>query len=93
MKFVVNAPKDTWIQEGVVGTLPKPSWGQLDVRAEYKKSFGGLGTEFFVDISTSRQPVGDPYPGSLCRQWRHDFKSRPASSIRKRFFLGARLSF
>ena len=48
--YLVNGATDTWIQDGVIGTLKNPSWGQLDLRAGDKKSFGGLGTEFFVDI-------------------------------------------
>ena len=48
--YEFNGATDTWIQPGVIGSLPNPEWGQLDLRAEYKKAFGGLGTEFFVDI-------------------------------------------
>ena len=51
---------------------PIPSWGQLDLRAKYKKTFGGLGTEFFVDIfNVVEQPGLDPHPGSRRGQRRH----------------------
>jgi hypothetical protein len=39
-----------WIQEGAVGSLKNPSWGQLDLRAQYLRRIGGLNTEFFLDL-------------------------------------------
>ena len=40
-----------WIPADTVGALENPSWGQLDLRAQYKARFtGSLGAEFFVDI-------------------------------------------
>jgi hypothetical protein len=92
--YVFNGATDTWIQDGVVGTLKNPSWGQLDVRAEYKKSFGGLGTEFFVDIfnitnNQSAIRIQDLVAGSGGT----DFKEPTRFLDPQRFFLGARLSF
>jgi hypothetical protein len=39
-----------WIAPDTVGTFQNPSWGQLDLRAQYLKTFGGLNTEFFMDL-------------------------------------------
>ena len=39
-----------WIPPDTVGALENPSWGQLDLRAQYKRRFAGLGAEFFVDV-------------------------------------------
>jgi hypothetical protein len=42
---------ERWIPPDTVGALENPSWGQLDLRAQYKARFtGSLGAEFFVDI-------------------------------------------
>jgi hypothetical protein len=92
--YEFNGATDTWIQPGVIGTLENPSWGQLDLRAEYKRSFGGLGTEFFVDIFnvTNNQDairIQDLVAGSGGT----DFMEATRFLDPRRFFLGARLSF
>jgi hypothetical protein len=92
--YVFNGATDTWIQEGVIGSLKNPSWGQLDLRAEYKKSIGGLGTEFFVDIfnvtnNQSSIRIQDLVAGSGGTA----FKAATRFLDPRRFFLGARLSF
>lgn len=39
-----------WLAPDVVGTFQNPSWGQLDLRAQYLKGIGGANVEFFVDL-------------------------------------------
>jgi hypothetical protein len=40
-----------WIAPGTVGTLENPSWGQLDLRAQYQRRLTErLSAEFFVDL-------------------------------------------
>ena len=92
--YEFNGATDTWIQPGVIGTLENPSWGQLDLRVEYKKSFAGLGTEFFVDIFnvTNNQDairLQDLVAGSGGTA----FEEPTRFLDPRRFFLGARLSF
>ena len=71
-----------------------PSWGQLDLRAEYKSTFGGLGTEFFVDIfnvtnNQSAIRIQDLVAGS----GGIGFGEALRFLNPQRFFLGARVSF
>ena len=92
--YQFNGATDTWIQEGVIGSLPNPEWGQLDLRAEYKKTFGGLGTEFFVDIfnvanNQDAIRIQDLVAGSGGTAFREPTRFLDP----RRFFLGARLSF
>jgi Carboxypeptidase regulatory-like domain len=40
-----------WIPADTVGSLENPSWGQFDLRVQYKRPLAGrVGAEFFVDI-------------------------------------------
>ena len=92
--YVFNGATDTWIQEGAVGALKNPSWGQLDLRAEYKKTLAGLGTEVFVDIFnvTNNQDairIQDLVAGSGGTAFGQPIRFLDP----RRFFLGARLSF
>ena len=49
--FVYAGINERWLAPDAVGSLENPSWGQLDLRAQYKRRFnGGFGAEFFVDI-------------------------------------------
>jgi hypothetical protein len=83
-----------WIEEGAVGSLDNPSWGQFDLRAQYKKRFNQFGTEFFVDIfnvfnnqdSIRNQDIVAGSGGT-------DFGEPIRFNDPRRFFLGARLTF
>ena len=48
--YVFNGATERWIADGAVGSLVNPSWGQFDLRVQYKHRMMGLGTEVFVDI-------------------------------------------
>ena len=39
-----------WIAPNTVGVLENPSWGQVDLRAQYVHRFGRMTGEFFVDL-------------------------------------------
>jgi hypothetical protein len=42
---------EQWIPPDTVGALENPSWGQFDLRAQYKRRITGrMGAEFFVDV-------------------------------------------
>ncbi len=41
---------DRFIAPGTVGVLTNPSWGQFDLRVQYRRRFGFIGTEYFVDV-------------------------------------------
>jgi hypothetical protein len=84
-----------WIPEDTVGSLENPSWGQLDLRAQYKARFtSALGAEFFVDIfnvfdnqdSIRNQ---DLVAGSGGIAYGEPIRYQDP----RRFFLGARLTF
>jgi Carboxypeptidase regulatory-like domain len=84
-----------WIPEDTVGSLENPSWGQLDLRAQYKARFtSALGAEFFVDIfnvfdnqdSIRNQ---DLVAGSGGIAFGEPIRYQDP----RRFFLGARLTF
>ena len=72
--YLFNGATDTWIQEGVVGTLPNPSWGQLDVRAEDKNVRRARHRVLRRHLQHHEQPVGDPHPGLGGWQRRHRFQ-------------------
>lgn len=39
-----------WLAPDAVGSLENPSWGQIDLRAQYLKGFGSTNVEFFMDV-------------------------------------------
>ncbi len=41
---------DRWLAPNAVGSLSNPSWGQVDLRAQYVKALGGMNAEVFVDL-------------------------------------------
>ena len=95
MAYQFNGATDTWIQDGVIGTLQNPSWGQLDLRAEVQEAASaGLGTEFFVDIfnvanNQNAIRIQDLVAGSGGTAFMEPIRFLDP----QRFFLGARLSF
>ena len=84
-----------WIPADTVGALENPSWGQLDLRVQYKKRFTpGLGTEFFVDmfnITDNQDSIRnqDLVAGSGGTAFGAPIRFNDP----RRFFLGARLTF
>ena len=84
-----------WIPADTVGSLENPSWGQLDLRAQYKRRFtGSLGGEFFVDIFNvlnNQDSIRDQdlVAGSGATAFGDPIRFNDP----RRFFLGARLVF
>jgi hypothetical protein len=48
--YLFGGVVDRWLAADSVGSLENPSWGQIDLRAQYVKSFGRAAAEVFVDM-------------------------------------------
>jgi Carboxypeptidase regulatory-like domain len=93
--YEFNGATTEWIADGAVGGLKNPSWGQLDLRVEYKHNFAGLGAEIFADIfniADNQDPIRnqDLVAGSGGIAF-----GQPIRWVEppRRVFLGARFSF
>jgi hypothetical protein len=93
--YVYAGVLDRWLEPDAIGSLQNPSWGQLDLRAQYKWRFQqNLGAEFFVDIfnvfdnqdSIRNQDLVAGAGGTA-------FGQPIRFNDPRRFFLGARLTF
>jgi hypothetical protein len=86
-----------WIPADTVGALENPTWGQFDLRVQYKKSFQqmrGLGTEFFMDIFNVFDSQGSTRDQDLVAGSGGIAFGQPIRyQDPRRFFLGARLTF
>ena len=83
-----------WIPPDTVGALENPSWGQLDLRAQYKRTFGGLGTEFFVDVFNVFDNQNSIRDQDLVAGSGGIAFGEPIRFLDpRRFFLGTRLTF
>jgi hypothetical protein len=84
-----------WIPPDTVGELENPSWGQLDLRAQYKRKFyGNLGAEFFVDIFNVFDNQDSIRNQDLVAGRGGTAFGEPIRFLEpRRFFLGARVSF
>jgi len=93
--FVFAGINERWLAPDAVGSLQNPSWGQLDLRTQYKRRFNaGLGAEFFMDIfnvfnnqDSIRNQDLVAGSGSIA------FGQPIRFNDPRRFFLGARLTF
>lgn len=84
-----------WIPPDTVGALQNPSWGQLDLRAQYKRRFADrFGAEFFVDmfnVFNNQDSIRDQdlVAGSGGIAFGEPIRFLDP----RRFFLGTRLTF
>jgi hypothetical protein len=93
-EYVFNGATEQWVAPGAVGGLQNPSWGQLDVRAQYKRRVMGLGTEVFVDIfNLMNDQNGIRNQDLVAGAGGTAFGEPLRFQDPRRFFLGARLSF
>jgi hypothetical protein len=93
-EYEFNGATTQWIADNAVGALQNPSWGQLDLRVEYKRQFAGLGTEVFVDIfNVSDNQTAIRNQDLLAGTGEVGFGEALTFNTPRRFFLGARLSF
>jgi hypothetical protein len=92
--FVFAGILENWLAPDSVGGLTNPSYGLVDLRLEYTRKFGRIGTEVFVDVfnlldeqdSIRNQDVLAGVGGLA-------FGDGILFNDPRRFFLGARLSF
>jgi len=93
--YVFAGVTDFWVAPDAIGSLQNPSWGQLDLRAQYKRRFTpAFGTEFFVDIFNvlnNQDSIRDQdlVAGSGTVAFGQPIRFNDP----RRFFLGARLTF
>jgi hypothetical protein len=93
-EYEFNGATEQWIADNAVGSLQNPSWGQLDLRLEYKRRLAGLGTEVFVDIfNVSDNQTAIRNQDLLAGSGGVAFGEALTFNTPRRFFLGARLSF
>ena len=92
--YEYNGATEFWIAPDAVGSLQNASWGQLDLRAQYKRRFGGLGTEVFVDVfNVTDNQAGIRNQDLVAGSGGVTFGEPIRFNDPRRFFLGARLSF
>ncbi len=92
--YEFNGATERWIADGAVGSLQNPSYGQFDLRAQYKRRVGGLGTEVFVDIfNVLNSQDGIRNQDLVAGDGGNAFGTPIRFQDPRRFFLGARLSF
>ncbi len=48
--YLFGGVVDRWLAPDSVGSLENPSWGQIDLRAQYVRSIGQAAVELFVDM-------------------------------------------
>ncbi|MGE0462886.1 MAG: TonB-dependent receptor, partial [Vicinamibacterales bacterium] len=92
--YTFGGTTQRWLAPNAVGSLENPSWGQLDLRAQYVKGFGTTNVEFFVDlfnVLNNQDPVRnqDLVAGSGATAF-----GDPIQWVQpRRAFLGARFRF
>jgi hypothetical protein len=86
---------DRWLEPDAIGSIQNPSWGQLDLRAQYKLRFNpALGAEFFVDIFNVFDNQDSIHNQDLVAGAGGTAFGEPIRfNDPRRFFLGARLTF
>ena len=85
---------DYWVTADAIGSLQNPGWAQLDLRAQYKKRFADVGTEFFVDIFNVLNNQDSIRDQDLVAGAGLTAFGDPIRFLDpRRFFLGVRLTF
>ena len=85
---------EQWVTADAIGSLQNPAWAQLDLRAQYKRPFAGIGTEFFVDIFNVLNNQDSIRDQDLVAGAGGTAFGQPIRFLDpRRFFLGARLTF
>jgi hypothetical protein len=93
--YVYAGVLERWLEPDAIGSLQNPSWGQLDLRAQYKLRFNpALGAEFFVDIFNVFDNQDSIRNQDLVAGAGATAFGQPIRFLDpRRFFLGARLTF
>ena len=88
---------ERWLEPDSIGSIQNPSWGQLDLRVQYKLRLPqayGLGAEFFADIFNVFNNQDSIRNQDLVAGAGGTAFGEPIRFIDpRRFFLGARLVF
>ena len=85
---------DFWVTSDAIGSLQNPGWAQLDLRAQYKRRFMDVGTEFFVDIFNVLNNQDSIRDQDLVAGAGGTAFGQPIRFLDpRRFFLGARVTF
>jgi len=93
-QYESNGATTQWIAAGAVGGLQNPSWGQLDLRSQYRRKLMGVGTEVFVDIFNVTNDQNSIRNQDLVAGSGGIAFGQPLRFLDpRRFFLGARISF
>ncbi|MGE0041709.1 MAG: carboxypeptidase regulatory-like domain-containing protein [Vicinamibacterales bacterium] len=83
-----------WIAPNTVGALTNPSWGQLDLRAQYNRTVGVTDLEFFVDMFNVLDNQGSVRNQDLVAGSGSTAFGDPISWLApRRAFIGARVKF
>lgn len=83
-----------WLAEDSVGSLTNPSWGQVDLRAQYVFHFGTTRLETFVDVFNVTDNQGSTRDQDLVAGTGGIAFGDPIRFVDpRRFFLGARVAF
>jgi hypothetical protein len=85
---------DRWLAPDSVGSLENPSWGQIDLRAQYVKQIGGVAGELFVDLFNVLNNQDSVRNQDLVAGQGGTAFGQPLQWVQpRRAFLGARLRF
>lgn len=85
---------ERWIEPGSVGTFENPSWGQFDLRAQYRYRLNPATLEFFVDIFNAFDNQDSMRNQDLVAGQGGIAFGEPIRFVGpRRFFLGTRVSF
>ena len=77
-----------------MGSLENPSWGQIDLRAQYVRSIGQAAVELFVDVFNVLDNQGSIRNQDLVAGQGGTAFGQPLQWVPpRRAFLGARLRF
>jgi hypothetical protein len=85
---------ERWIQPGSVGTFENPSWGEIDLRAQYRYRINPATLEFFVDMFNVFDNQDSIRNQDLVAGQGGVAFGEPIRFLGpRRFFLGTRVSF
>lgn len=90
----IPASAERWIEPGSVGTFENPSWGQLDLRAQYRNEFAGANFEVFMDLFNVMNDQNSIRNQDLVAGTGGIAFGEPIRFLGpRRFFLGTRIGF
>ena len=92
--YLFGGVVDRWLAPDSVGSLENPSWGQIDLRAQYVKQIGTVAGELFVDLFNVLNNQDSVRNQDLVAGQGGTAFGQPLQWVQpRRAFLGARLRF